>query len=1021
MDFTTKTFKIFVAEEIFFQTANRYNESTVLDNDRCHQSAQANFSPKSYRKNEPPERHDSVNSREMAEQFKRETELIDLTKVSNDNDLFMKSDIDFMNNYLKSLPDYSKMSQEQYSPKPARLREHPTPKPFYNAVNDYNARNARKSAMQQSPKNQRKQINPLSKSNSIHTFSKRNIAQSIEKETFVEDDQKNKISRSTSSTTIPVKEPSDLMGFMKKPSSLMNIFKKLGSQNPPNTQSKNASNNARKNVHEVSKTPSVSRTKNISDFWNENLQQQTSSNGKFGWNYQKIIPQQIQMQNEGQTQKPVTPQSLMKRMDPLEPMKPTTPKLCRRISSEVYDQIKPTTPKMSRKFSSEVSEQTKPTTPKLCRRISSEAFDQSKPTTPRLGRRISIEGIDHAKPTTPKLCRRISSEANEQSKPTTPKFCRRISSDVNSFQHHHHAHSQPFPKSQNQSFSNFVKKMTESPKLRRAMHNDFENEQKLLKSSSNSHIYMNQDDPNYFKNLHKITKSLENATNNIIGNNKSFYKRSISSTNVPCYLGTSPQQSHIFFSPNQPPMMLVHPSSAPINFYPPISYKPPQDFHMHQRSGSKSNIPLCYKYPLNKSSSNTSMMTNYNGTAIGFYGVQDPLLWQAATTPPSLHHINKSSSSSCIYAKTLSQPTHLSKNNDIFAKYKPIVSDDEESESEDDDESKHSNLSTSINKVPAPAPFKQPQPKQPQSSANNYPPFTKINSIQIPINGQLPSAFKSSNEAMTKTQQPDATRKNSITMNANCNSSCNKPLPMTSPSSSSSSAPIIKNSCNQSNNIFHNFMNPMAAMATQTQSINQMHLQQPIENVGSCYTPYTKYLSDRKYFDVAMSDGMNVSGSKPEQRRASKIPTLSEPQQQQQQQQKAKPASVIAEAKVDVIEENEALVAFSVPESNEIVEKEILSAFDPYFIDGDEPEPSTSNKLHQLLATVANEWNSSCDQPIATTPSNNCNSYDFQGDRYGSSQYEVVESVSLRFPMAWNCFLNKSLTISLINCAAGLF
>lgn len=93
-----------------------------------------------------------------------------------------------------------------------------------------------------------------------------------------------------------------------------------------------------------------------------------------------------------------------------------------------------------------------------------------------------------------------------------------------------------------------------------------------------------------------------------------------------------------------------------------------------------------------------------------------------------------------------------------------------------------------------------------------------------------------------------------------------------------------------------------------------------------------------------------------------------------------------------------------------------MSAFDPYFID--DPEPSTSNKLHQLLATVANEWNSSCDPPIATSPTammmSNCNTY--QSDRYGSSQYEVVESVSLRYPTAWSCFLNKSLTISLINC-----
>lgn len=896
----------------------------------------------------------------MADQYRRETELIDLTKVSKDNDSYT-ADIDFMNNYLKNLPDYSKVNQQQYSPATAvRLREHPTPKPFYTTVNDYTARNSHKSSVQQSPKTLRRQINPLSKSNSIHTFSKRNLGQSIEKETFV-DQQKNKISRSTSSTTIPVKESSDLMGFMKKPSSLMNIFKKLGSQNQPasasatpttvtTAQPKPSCNVVRKNVHDINKTPSVSRTKNISDFWNENLQQQNSNNNKFGWNYQKILPATDNNKQQAIEvhQKQVPPSGLV---------------VCKKFDS-----------------------------------------------------------IEQTKPVISNLIEKIPIKTNVQ----------------------HQTHSQPIHYPKSHSISSFTKKMTESPKLQRSaramkdLHNELEHEQKLLKSSSNSHIYMNQDDPNYFKNLHKITKSLENATNNIIGSHKSSYKRSISNTSVPCYLGSSPQQNHMFFPPSQPPpppMMMMHPSSAPINFYPPISYKPPQDFHVHQRSGSKSNIPLCYKYPLNKSSSNTSMMTSFNGTAIGFYSVQDPLLWQAT---PSLHHINKSSSSSCIYAKTLSQPTHLSKNNDIFAKYKPIVSDDEESESEDDDTSKHSNLSkgsfSSINKVPAPAPFKQSQ-----SSANNYPPpFTKLNSIQIPINGQLPSAFKNSSnsvvESMPKSHAEgnvdqnladtyNVSRKNSrtssIALNANSNncSSSNKPLQMTS------SAPVIKNSCNpqaNSNNFFYNFMNPMAA--TQTQSINQMHLQQQNESVG-CYTPYTKYLSDRKYFDVAMSDGMAVSGAKPEQRRTSKIPTLSE-------QQKAKPASVSngmiaiadsskAPAKLCDMRDEEkktsselysATPTATTPlnmtvanKSNEAVvavdPKEILSAFDPYFIEDPEPEPSTSNKLHQLLATVANEWNSSCDHAIATTPStmmNNCKAY--QGDRYGSSQYEVVKSLLLPSP-----------------------
>lgn len=896
-----------------------------------------------------------MSARELADEFKRETDLIDLTKASSKDDDLFSADIDFMNNYLKNLPDYSKMNTantKQYTPSmttTVRLREHPTPKPFYPAINDYNSRNLHKASVP-SPKSQRKQINPLSKSNSIHTFSKRNLGQSIEKETFVDNEQKNKIVKSTSSTTIPTKETSDLMGFMRKPSSLMNIFKKLGSQNSPqpssaqkqllnnnnNINNTNGNSNIRNNIHDASNktlsTLSTSRTKSISDFWNENLQQQNSGTNKFGWNYQKIVPKQVPDDEGVQKHVPPSNFAIVKKLETVEPSKTTIIKL---MPNEIISKQSP--------------------------------------------------------------------------------------------HHHHHTHSQPFPKAPSQSMHNFVKKLTESPKLQRskripAFHggNDLEHEQKLLKSSSNSHIYMNQDDPNYFKNLHKITKSLDNATNNIISNNKSSYKRSMSNTSVPSYLGSSPQQqSHIFFPPNQTHMMMMQPSSAPMNFYPPISYKPPQDFHVPQRSGSKSNIPLCYKYPLSRSSSNTSMMTtNFNGTAMGFYKVQDPLLYQIN---PQLHHnmmINKSSSSSCIFQKTLSQPTHLSKNNDIFAKYKPIVSDNEESESEDDDTSKHSNLSkgsfTSVNKVPAPAPFKKQQQQQP--SVSNYPPFTKLNSIQIPINGQLPSAFKNTISETTQTrnemnvdQTPPAGRKNSLPIN-NSNS---KPFQMTS-----SSTPAVKNSCNQSSNIFYNFLNPMAA--TQTQSINQMHLQQN-DSVG-CYTPYTKYLSDRKYFDVALHDV--CGGMKPEQRRTSKIPTLSE-------LQKAKPmvngssaveAIVIMPNICDVKDDDEKktgselVVVNNTKSSNESVvvavvdPKEILSAFDPYFI-ADPPivQPSTSNKLHQLLTTVANEWNN-CDHDIApSTMMSNCKAH--QGDRYGSSQYEVVKiSFKSLLPLCvfmdeWNVFI----------------
>ncbi|CRL05948.1 CLUMA_CG019286, isoform A [Clunio marinus] len=964
----------------YFQTSSRYNE-TVAVGERNHQRHATpiecvNFSPKLYRKNEPPELQDSFKNREKVENDQN-----DLTKVPNKNDLF-SADIDFMNNYLKSLPDYSNINQKPFNPSTVRLREHPTPKPFYiPAANEHSSKSSHKSSIPQSPKSQRKQINPLSKSNSIHTFSKRNIGQSIEKEaTTCVDEQKNKISRSTSSTTIPVKETSDLMGFMKKPSSLMNIFKKLGSQNPPNTQPKPANNtnnsNSRKNVHDFNKTPPGSRTKNLGDFWNENLQQQSSSNNKFGWNYQKIMPQFTQKQQsiEKLKQGPPTSPLFRKKFEPNEP-KPALSNLTKIIANETKPQI------------TQVQQQ---------QQQQQQNHQISQPPQPVHSPPMQI----HEQP--PQFI-----QQSQQPPQLHHQHHQRH------HHHHHHVHSQPFPK--NQSINFYTKQMTDSPKLQRSARamNDLDHEQQLLKSSSNSHIYMNQDDPNYFKNLHKITKSLDNAT-------KASYKRSISNTNVPSYLSSSPQQGHMFFTPpNQTPLMMMHPSSAPISFYPPIIYKPPQDFH--QRSGSKTNIPLCFKHPLNRSSSNTSMMTSYNGTTIGFYSVHDPLLWQ---NTPSLHHINKSSSSSCIYAKTLSQPTHLSKNNDIFSKYKPIVSDDEVSESDDEDTSKHSNPSkssfTSVNnnkKVPAPAPFRK-------ASINNYPPFTKNNSIQIPINGQLPSAFKSSSNSNinSNTNAIDiptpkvhmeanieqnsneiycSNGKNSRTSSITINSNASKPLQMTS------SASTIKNSCNQNSNIFYNFMNPMAA--TQTPSTNQMHLQQQQQQQSNdsvgCYTPfiYTKYLSDRKYFDVAMSDGMSVCGVvKPEQRRTSKIPTLSEQHKAAVKPVEPKHATKLCEVKDDEKKTNiEFFPAVAVVGNNSSTKapnesivadsKEILSAFDPYFIEESILQPSTSNKLHQLLTTVANEWNS-CDQVTPTTPSlmmNNCKAY--QGDRYGSSQYEVVE------------------------------
>lgn len=1023
-------------------------------------------------------------------------DLIDLqVKNMSSEDLFA-ADIDFMNNYLNSLPDYSKMTSNSqqtntktssYNTSNVRLRDHtnnPKSTSTTSNANEYktsrNNTNSHKGSAPQSVVNQRREINPLSKSYSIHTL--RNMNQSIEKEVIDDQpqQQKNKISRSTSSSTIPAiakdsQSTSDLMGFVRKPSSLINIFKKLGSQNPPqsslnqntakttvnnnsssssnciNNNSNNNNNNVRKNS-DGGNSKNSSKTKSISDFWKDNVQSTSSNNNKVGWNYHKIMSNLNQKSsNSSSSHEPSQPQSNppqnsvqiqplrlhqqaqlstveMKRVDPIEPIKPVIQNFVKILQNET---------------------QNHPSSNQLNQSVGSNYYQQHRNTN-------------------------------------------------NSFPHQHqqpqHCHLQThshFGKSQ--SIHGFVKTMTDSPKLQRSprvpllpSNNELDHEQhqKLLKSSSNSHIYLNKDDPNYLKNLHKITKSLDNATNNF---NQSKYKRSISNSNVPNFMAGSPQQSQ-FYYPAQAinhqtgAMMLVHPSSAPISFYPPMtsSFKPTQEYHMQQpqRSGSRSNIPVYYKCnPLNRSASNTSMMTNYNGSqamtaaaaSMGYYNMPDPLLcWkqQQPTAPVMpMHVVNKSSSSSCIYSKAINQPTHLGKNNDIFAKYKPIVSDDEESESDEEDVSKHSNKSASkgssyisISKIPAPfgkQHHHHDTPKYKNSSLNQYPtPFTKINSIPIPINGQLPSAFKNSNESISKLStnniSSESSRKNSLI----CGSSHKTP--------SMTNAQTMKNSCNQSNesssNIFFNFLNPMAA----TQP--QMHFQQQENSknsVGCTYTPYTQYLSDRKYFDVASMSGVNTTtnnsnnNNKTEQmHNSTKIPTLSattantttvEPKKNNISaavtQLMTAPSVDDAMRVCDDAERDEKSKEKNVTNTVENVAnvgstnattckeniftvdpKEILSAFDPFFIDDSSiSTPSTSsntNKLHQLLSAVTNEWNNNdCDlavpPPSATTSStssstskflmnNNCkNFHQTATTRFGSCQYEVDEH--LKFVLNFFC------------------
>lgn len=84
----------------------------------------------------------------------------------------------------------------------------------------------------------------------------------------------------------------------------------------------------------------------------------------------------------------------------------------------------------------------------------------------------------------------------------------------------------------------------------------------------------------------------------------------------------------------------------------------PFGYHLQKSSSKVSHIPVPTKTnPLSKSNSNSTIMQlpSVNLTELSSY------------LP---HNLSKSSSSSCIYAKTLSQPSHLRKTNDIFSPYK---------------------------------------------------------------------------------------------------------------------------------------------------------------------------------------------------------------------------------------------------------------------------------------------------------------------------------------------------------------
>ncbi|CAG9807041.1 unnamed protein product [Chironomus riparius] len=1074
-----------------------------------------------------------------------ENDLIDLTsnaitKVSTNgpaDDLFT-ADIDFMNNYLKSLPDYSNVSSNsnnnainnncnnvQQIPSTVKLREHPNPKPFQNVFTEthvplHNPAPYQKHGVSQSPQLHRKPMRiPLSKSNSIHTITKQNMKNFGNMQTanvnchekdsacIAEDLQNNnsnnnvssnnnKISRSTSSNSMinandpnvgTVKEGTDFMGFMRKPSSLMNIFKKLGGSHSnsftPQQQQVTSHDNSSSDLNKSSKTPSVEPKKSISDFWRDNVSSTNQHTPKFGWNYHKIIPQFNHKSSQPQSQQQQQPQQAQNSTKPFP-----SPSSAKRKMNVTNKKTEPVANVSNSSCVAAVASSPMPATtskpqPTKLRDSQPKKENISIQESPKQRQQLSHDNLNKSS-----NCEQQRLEFQKhKSFSLTDNHQATANGSSNKFKENIKLAKEEFFKGGNKD-ANSTKD-----------NNSFKPSQELIKSSSNSHIYMNDQDPNYYKNLHKITKSLNhNVTNLIVSkppnqqqqqqpqvantSNQSIpLHKSVSNSSVPNYLAHHHHHHHphnfhhhphhpqqVFFPP--PGQANFQPSSAPVHapafIYP--AYPSTHDMQMIQ----KSNIPICYKYSLNKSSSNSSM----GPATFGFYSLNEkpafttptgvPVLWPQPTQPnqqPQHHHqshINKSSSSSCIYAKTLSQPAHLSKNNGIFSRYKPILSDDDDNDSDisDDDISKHSNASY-VNNVPAPPPFnrKNSMPNSimtvanssSNNSINNFTPFTKISTIQIPINGQLPPPFKTKNAALAMERQEDhqqplntvdngnAVQKNVITENDHhkneIQSLPSSTVPSCTPQSQIHSQSTIAAAVIQANNIFYNLMsNPLTATQNAIAINNQQQLQQQQQNqdghphsagtfssVGviggeQIYTPYTKYLSDRKYFaDLNVCGESNVQSgttttstpSIEQQRRnsgtstctnKSKIPMYIENKSKQIKEQQHVPPAVINSNNLHTQQnqEQQQLMNRIKKEDNEI---DILSAFDPFYVPTTEQNNSstTSNKLHQLLSTVANEqW----------TDYKKC-------DAYGSDHQfstETAEVVSLLCIAGQGCILGIS-------------
>jgi len=1035
-----------------------------------------------------------------------ENDLIDLTsnavtKVSTNvpaDDLFT-ADIDFMNNYLKSLPDYSNVSSNsnnntinnncnnvQQIPSNVKLREHPNPKPFQNSFTETHVplhnQAYPKHGVSQSPQFHRKPVRiPLSKSNSIHTITKQNMNMKSfgnnqinchEKESacIVEDVQNNnnnnvssnnnnKISRSTSSNSMinandpnvgTVKEGTDFMGFMRKPSSLMNIFKKLGgshsnSFSPQQHQQQQQVTSHDHDMHKSSKTPSVEPKKSISDFWRDNVSSTNQHTPKFGWNYHKIIPQFNHKSSQPQSPPIQQPQQVAPNSTKPFPS-PSSAKRKMNVTN------KKTEPAATISNSSSVA--TAAALSPMPATTSKPQSTKSRDSQPKKENILIQESPKH-KSSHDNLNKSSNCEQQKQ------EFQKNKSSSLSD----NHQNNNTIANGSSSKIKENLKLAKEeffkggnNGANKDANNNSFKPSQELIKSSSNSHIYMNDQDPNYYKNLHKITKSLNNNVTNLIvskppqqQSNQSQQSntqnppiplhKSVSNSSVPNYLGHHHHHHNFHHHPHHPQQVFFpppapgnfQPSSAPVHgpafIYP--AYPSTHDMQMIQ----KSNIPICYKYSLNKSSSNSSM----GPASFGFYSLNEkpafttptgiPVLWPQPTQSnqqPPHHNINKSSSSSCIYAKTLSQPAHLSKNNGIFSRYKPILSDDDDSDISDDDVSKHSNVSY-VNNVPAPPPFnrKNSMPNSimtvhsssSNNSINNFTPFTKISTIQIPINGQLPPPFKTKNATLAMERQEDhqkslntvdngnIVQKNVITENNHqqqqqyhhkneIQSLPSSIVPSCTPQSHIQSQPqsTIAAAVIQANNIFYNLMsNPLTATqnAIAINQQNNMQLQQQkakqqqqdghphstgtFSSVGviggeQIYTPYTKYLSDRKYFA-----DLNVCG---ESKVQSGTTTATTPSIEQQRRNSGTSTCTNNKSKIPMYIENKSKQIKEPPavinsnhlhtqqqqmNKKEDDEIDILSAFDPYYVPTTESQQNqnisstSSNKLHQLLSSVVNE------------------------------------------------------------------